>query len=174
MRERAPSPEDEALRAERCLFARLALEELSRRWPRGALVLRIKYGEDMTFVEIGEQLGITKGRVSQIHEKALRQLRWRRGGDLERYFRSEPPDPRPVKLPFWELERIRQHEKAVAETKRAASEQARMARRIREIEDEMKAIKYLRKVIEWMEGSGQSVAFVAESVYALERVRARR
>ena len=70
------SPADEALA--RMLKASLA-ETLSGLSPREQIVLRYRFGLDdvdiMTLAALGEQLGVTRERVRQIEQKALRKLR---------------------------------------------------------------------------------------------------
>jgi RNA polymerase sigma factor for flagellar operon FliA len=44
---------------------------------RERTVLVLYYDENLTLVEIGEILGVTESRVSQIHSKAVLQLRSR-------------------------------------------------------------------------------------------------
>ncbi|HYD52951.1 MAG TPA: RNA polymerase sigma factor RpoD/SigA [Gemmatimonadaceae bacterium] len=74
--------ETDALRAEQSLTAAVR-SALARLRPRDALVLRLYFGIDrdapMTLEEVGEVLGITRERVRQIKEKALRRLRDDRG-----------------------------------------------------------------------------------------------
>jgi RNA polymerase sigma factor for flagellar operon FliA len=68
----APLPEDRAEAAER--FRQLA-SSINRLPERERLVLVLFYFESMTLRAIGEYLGVTESRVSQIHHKALSRMR---------------------------------------------------------------------------------------------------
>jgi RNA polymerase sigma factor for flagellar operon FliA len=52
-------------------------EEIKNLPERERTVLVLYYDENLTLVEIGEILGVTESRVSQIHSKAVLQLRSR-------------------------------------------------------------------------------------------------
>ncbi len=70
------SPADETL----AQMLKISLAEtLSNLSPREQIVLRYRFGLDdvdvMTLEELGEQLGVTRERVRQIEQKALRKLR---------------------------------------------------------------------------------------------------
>lgn len=72
-----PSPEEEFLRAEtRETLMGYVDKYLS---PRDADIIRMRYGIDrdvpMTLEEIGQQLGLTRERVRQREQKALRKLK---------------------------------------------------------------------------------------------------
>ncbi len=43
--------------------------------PREQDVIRLHYFQSKSFDEVGEQLGLTKGRISQLHKQALARLR---------------------------------------------------------------------------------------------------
>ncbi len=65
--------------------ARAVSEALRVLSPRERLVLPLYYQADMTMREVGERLGITESRVSQLHSRALARLRDRlapRAADL--------------------------------------------------------------------------------------------
>src|SRR5690625_1049028 len=59
------------------LLAR-AIDQLGE---REKFVLTLYYFENMTLAEIGEVLGVTESRISQMHSKAVTQLRARLAGD---------------------------------------------------------------------------------------------
>jgi RNA polymerase sigma factor for flagellar operon FliA len=50
---------------------------------REKLVIALYYYENLTLREIGEVLGVTESRVSQLHTKAVLRLRSKLGGELE-------------------------------------------------------------------------------------------
>src|SRR6202011_150610 len=50
---------------------------------REKLVVALYYYENPTLREIGEVLGVTESRVSQLHTKAVLRLRSKLGGELE-------------------------------------------------------------------------------------------
>jgi RNA polymerase sigma factor for flagellar operon FliA len=53
-----------------------SLREAVKQLPeREELVLRLHYFQHVPFVEIAQLLGLTKGRISQIHKSAIMQLR---------------------------------------------------------------------------------------------------
>ena len=52
--------------------AREALRTLPGRWRR---MLRLYYWGELTMLEVGERLGVTESRISQMHRAALRKLR---------------------------------------------------------------------------------------------------
>ena len=58
-----------------------ALGEAIARLPeREKLVVTLYYYEELTLREIGEVLGVTESRVSQLHTKAILRLKARLGG----------------------------------------------------------------------------------------------
>ena len=60
---------------------REALGEAIARLPeREKLVVTLYYYEELTLREIGEVLGVTESRVSQLHTKAILRLKARLGG----------------------------------------------------------------------------------------------
>jgi RNA polymerase sigma factor FliA len=62
-----------------------ALAEAIQRLPeRERLVVSLYYYEELTLREIGEVLGVTESRVSQLHTKAILRLKVRLQGSLER------------------------------------------------------------------------------------------
>jgi len=71
-----PAPDEEALEESRVAAVAQALSRLR---PRDASILRMHFGFDggdpMTLEEIGSRLGITRERVRQIRDRALRTLR---------------------------------------------------------------------------------------------------
>jgi RNA polymerase sigma factor FliA len=76
----APDPEkvvDESELRDRIADAIAALPE------REKLVVALYYYENLTLREIGEVLGVTESRVSQLHTKAVLRLRSKLGGELD-------------------------------------------------------------------------------------------
>ncbi len=64
---------------------RAALAEAIRRLPeRERLVIALYYYEELTLREIGEILGVTESRVSQLHTKAVLRLKVRLNSALDR------------------------------------------------------------------------------------------
>ena len=57
----------------------LMREEIKKLPDREKLVLSLYYDEGLTLSEIGEVLGVTESRVSQIHTKSVLHLRARLG-----------------------------------------------------------------------------------------------
>ncbi|WMT17961.1 FliA/WhiG family RNA polymerase sigma factor [Parageobacillus toebii] len=70
--EKTPSPEEEVLKQE--LYEKLAevIQQLSE---KEQLVISLFYKEELTFTEIGEILGLSTSRISQLHSKAIFKLR---------------------------------------------------------------------------------------------------
>jgi RNA polymerase sigma factor FliA len=76
----APDPQqlvDESELRDRIADAIAALPE------REKLVVALYYYENLTLREIGEVLGVTESRVSQLHTKAVLRLRSKLGGELD-------------------------------------------------------------------------------------------
>jgi RNA polymerase sigma factor for flagellar operon FliA len=76
----APDPEavfDTAERHRQLADAILALPERER------LVIALYYYEELTLREIGEVLGVTESRISQLHTKAALRLRSKLSGELD-------------------------------------------------------------------------------------------
>ncbi len=76
----APDPQalvDQAELRDRIADAIAALPE------REKLVIALYYYENLTLREIGEVLGVTESRVSQLHTKAVLRLRSKLGGELD-------------------------------------------------------------------------------------------
>ena len=73
--ERIKGPEAELIEADNLTHVYDMLEEMD---PREATILRMRFGlddaEPMTLKEIGESLGLTRERVRQIEQEALRRL----------------------------------------------------------------------------------------------------
>jgi RNA polymerase sigma factor for flagellar operon FliA len=75
--ENAPAPQEAMAATE----LREALGEAIARLPeREKLVITLYYYEELTLREIGEVLGVTESRVSQLHTKAILRLKSRLGG----------------------------------------------------------------------------------------------
>ncbi|HSS53890.1 MAG TPA: sigma-70 family RNA polymerase sigma factor, partial [Gaiellales bacterium] len=73
---------DAALRvADRQSILRSEIERLPE---RERTVLELYYFEELTLREIGEVLGVTESRVSQLHTKAILRLKAKLQGSLER------------------------------------------------------------------------------------------
>ncbi len=71
-----PGPQESAANAE----FRTALAEAIEKLPeREGLVLSLYYDEELNLREIGEVLGVSESRISQIHSKAVIRLRARLG-----------------------------------------------------------------------------------------------
>ena len=66
------TPEQEVVRAE---LLKDLVENIQRLNEKEQLVLSLFYTEEMTLTEIGEMLGLSTSRISQIHSKALFKLR---------------------------------------------------------------------------------------------------
>lgn len=79
MEDPSPTPEEEAIMADRHDVLMKCLTEFLK--PKEQQVIILRYGLDsgtpMTLQEIGEELGITRERVRQLEERALRKLRVR-------------------------------------------------------------------------------------------------
>ncbi len=76
----APDPQsvvDQSELRDRIADAIAALPE------REKLVIALYYYENLTLREIGEVLGVTESRVSQLHTKAVLRLRSKLAGELE-------------------------------------------------------------------------------------------
>ena len=79
-----PLAEDPA-RSFQGVETREALAEAIRRLPeRERLVIALYYYEELTLREIGEILGVTESRVSQLHTKAVLRLKVRLNATLDR------------------------------------------------------------------------------------------
>ena len=60
---------------------------------REKLVVALYYYENLTLREIGEVLGVTESRVSQLHTKAVLRLRSKLAGELECRLDAGPHAP---------------------------------------------------------------------------------
>ena len=69
-----PSP-DSVVEADE--LRKIMRHEIKRLPERERTVLALYYEENLTLDEIAQVLGVTESRVSQIHTKAVLQLRWR-------------------------------------------------------------------------------------------------
>jgi RNA polymerase sigma factor FliA len=79
--EDAPNPQEALSQTE----LREALSEAIARLPeREKLVVTLYYYEELTLREIGEVLGVTESRVSQLHTKAILRLKARLSGSTAR------------------------------------------------------------------------------------------
>jgi RNA polymerase sigma factor for flagellar operon FliA len=56
-------------------------DEIARLPEREKLVVALYYYENLTLREIGEVLGVTESRVSQLHTKAILRLKGRLGDE---------------------------------------------------------------------------------------------
>ena len=63
-------------------------ESISRLPEREKLVVTLYYYEELTLREIGEVLGVTESRVSQLHTKAILRLKARLGGGVRASLRA--------------------------------------------------------------------------------------
>ncbi|HVY48164.1 MAG TPA: FliA/WhiG family RNA polymerase sigma factor, partial [Minicystis sp.] len=68
----APPPDEDA---DRRLLAQQVAEAIDELPPRLQQILSLYYREDCTLREIGEVLGVTESRVSQLHTEAMHRLR---------------------------------------------------------------------------------------------------
>jgi RNA polymerase sigma factor for flagellar operon FliA len=59
-------------------------EAISRLPEREKLVVTLYYYEELTLREIGEVLGVTESRVSQLHTKAILRLKARLSSSITR------------------------------------------------------------------------------------------
>ena len=74
-----PQPQSEFARTE----LREAVADAITRLPeREKLVITLYYYEDLTLREIGEVLGVTESRISQLHTKAILRLKARLTGSI--------------------------------------------------------------------------------------------
>jgi RNA polymerase sigma factor for flagellar operon FliA len=79
-----PNADDPSKALDR-IQVKAALGEAIQRLPeRERLVVSLYYYEELTLREIGEVLGVTESRVSQLHTKAILRLKVRLQGSLER------------------------------------------------------------------------------------------
>lgn len=69
---KAQDPQQDLLKKERTKILTGAIKQLDQ---RDQLMLALYYQEELTLKEIGKILGITEGRVCQIHARALARLR---------------------------------------------------------------------------------------------------
>ncbi len=69
-----PSPMEQAAKAESARALRAAILAMTPHYRR---VFRLRYWDDCGVADIAERLGITPGRVSQIHQAGLKILRRR-------------------------------------------------------------------------------------------------
>ena len=81
--------EDTTLPEPQSAFAQTEMREavadaIARLPEREKLVITLYYYEDLTLREIGEVLGVTESRVSQLHTKAILRLKARLGGSVAR------------------------------------------------------------------------------------------
>jgi len=74
-----PVSEDPTLRVEDVEVKRVLTEAIDQLPERERLVVALYYYEGLTLKEIGEVLGVSESRVSQIHTKAIVRLRGRLG-----------------------------------------------------------------------------------------------
>jgi RNA polymerase sigma factor for flagellar operon FliA len=79
--ESAPSPDSALSQTE---LKEAIADAIARLPEREKLVVTLYYYEDLTLREIGEVLGVTESRVSQLHTKAILRLKARLGGSMAR------------------------------------------------------------------------------------------
>ncbi|WP_027408710.1 FliA/WhiG family RNA polymerase sigma factor [Anoxybacteroides tepidamans] len=70
--EKAPSPEETVLMQEMCQKLAEVIKQLSE---KEQLVISLFYKEELTLTEIGQIMGLSTSRISQIHSKAIFKLR---------------------------------------------------------------------------------------------------
>ncbi|HUB90332.1 MAG TPA: sigma-70 family RNA polymerase sigma factor [Dyella sp.] len=68
-------PADAYAELEKAQLSAAVSESLDRLTERERTVVVMHYYHQFPFVEIAEQLGVTKGRISQLHKRALERLR---------------------------------------------------------------------------------------------------
>jgi len=76
----APDPQSSLSRTE---MKEAIADAIARLPEREKLVVTLYYYEELTLREIGEVLGVTESRVSQLHTKAVLRLRSKLGGELD-------------------------------------------------------------------------------------------
>ena len=79
-----PNADDPSGRSPAPRCARRSADAIQRLPEREKLVITLYYYEELTLREIGEVLGVTESRVSQLHTKAILRLKVRLQGSLER------------------------------------------------------------------------------------------
>jgi RNA polymerase sigma factor for flagellar operon FliA len=73
----SPSSLNPEVMAEKAEMRRVIVEALNELPDKEKKILVLYYFEDLTLKEIGEVLGVTESRVSQLHTKAILKLRSR-------------------------------------------------------------------------------------------------
>lgn len=68
-------PADAYAELEKAEMSAAVSESLEQLPERDRAIVVLHYYHQLSFVEIAEQLGVTKGRISQLHKRALEQLR---------------------------------------------------------------------------------------------------
>ena len=86
-----PEPTSEDDRQDMKILFEQLLETLTK---REATVLRCRYWKDQTFEETGRVFDVTRERIRQIEQKALRKLRHPSRSDHIKPFADEPPKVR--------------------------------------------------------------------------------
>ena len=66
-----PTPQDEATRGR---VAELVAEAVSKLPERERQIVELYYFKDLTFKEIGEVIGVTESRISQLHTRLKNRL----------------------------------------------------------------------------------------------------
>jgi RNA polymerase sigma factor for flagellar operon FliA len=68
-------PADAYAELEKAELSAAVSESLERLSEREQLIVVLHYYHQLSFVEVAKQLGLSKGRVSQLHKRALERLR---------------------------------------------------------------------------------------------------
>jgi RNA polymerase sigma factor FliA len=70
-------PSDAYAELERAELSAVVSESLGQLAERDRTIMVLHYYHQISFVDIADQLGVTKGRISQLHKRALENLRCR-------------------------------------------------------------------------------------------------
>lgn len=81
--EAIPDPEDDPDPLRKRDAEALALKILDRCTQREAAVLTMRFMHEMTLAEVGSILGVTRERIRQIENKAIRRIRMRTVSDKD-------------------------------------------------------------------------------------------
>jgi RNA polymerase sigma factor for flagellar operon FliA len=85
-----PNADDPSLEMTRTEVREALATAIGRLPERERTVITLYYYEELTLREIGEVLGVTESRVSQLHTKAILRLKAKLQGSLERASLERP------------------------------------------------------------------------------------